>query len=75
MNRIAVAKELVAVARELEAAEKLATLTSRDFSALADIMKRDGVAKNKKFVADIMKWLVDQNPRFDEERFTEALGV
>lgn len=76
MDRTAVAKELVAVAKEIEAAEKIeAALTSKDFSALADIMKRDGVVRNKKFVGDIVSWLKEQNPRFDEGRFNEALGL
>ena len=75
MNRMAVARELVAVAEEIEAASRMAALTKRDFSVLADIMKRDGVAKNKRFVDDMVEWLDEQNPQFDEERFREALGM
>ena len=52
-----------------------AVLTSRDFSAVADIMRKDGVAKNKKFVDDMVAWLGSHNPGFDEDRFCEALGV
>ena len=76
MNKIAVAKELLGIAKELVAIRNsrvAGTLNKADFVALVNIMKNTGVSKNSKFVNAIIGWLKDMNPLFDVERFKEEL--
>jgi hypothetical protein len=74
MTDVKVARELVAVARELASLDRTGSLVKKDFVALASLMKSTSVGKNKAFVDGICKWLEGQNPSFDEETFRQAVG-
>ena len=65
-------KEKPAEEKEEEVIEE-AGMTKVHFESLAKMMKAH---KNKKDLADqIVNWLKDQNPLFDEGRFRKASGM
>lgn len=49
-------------------------LSRKHYVALAEVLGKSGVSPSEPLALNLSEWLREDNPRFDEERFFQAVA-